>query len=93
MYATGIGLVLYGFEQSERPAEENVEEEISKGKKDGHVDIFADMDRARRRKFGHANSSPGFALKSRGTFFQISSMVAHLCPFWVDLILLWTCIQ
>ena len=44
MYATGIGLVLYGFEQSERPAEENVEEEISKGKKDGHVDIFADMD-------------------------------------------------
>ncbi len=44
MYATGIGLVLYGFEQSERPAEENEEEEISKGKKEGHVDIFADMD-------------------------------------------------
>lgn len=45
MYATGIGLVLYGFEQSERPADEDVEEEVANGGKGDHVDIFADMDK------------------------------------------------
>ncbi len=40
MYATGIGLVLYGLEQSEKgPADDDVEEEPQSG----HIDIFADM--------------------------------------------------
>ena len=43
MYATGIGLVLYGLEQSEREhAGEQFEEESRT--KDDHVDIFAGMD-------------------------------------------------
>lgn len=40
MYATGIGLVLYGLEQSEKgSADDDVEEEPQSG----HIDIFADM--------------------------------------------------
>ena len=43
MYATGIGLVLYGLEQSEREHAGEQFEEESKAK-DDHVDIFAGMD-------------------------------------------------
>ena len=42
MYATGIGLVLYGLEQAEMNQEEEVPES-KKAKKSG-LDIFADMD-------------------------------------------------
>lgn len=45
MYATGIGLVLYGLEQAEGGHEDDAEEEtLSPAKNDGKVDIFANMD-------------------------------------------------
>ena len=40
MYATGIGLVLYGLEKTENPQAETEEEEMQDN---GHVDIFANM--------------------------------------------------
>ena len=42
MYATGIGLVLYGLEQAEANQEDDVQE--SKKTTKGGIDIFADMD-------------------------------------------------
>ncbi len=46
MYATGIGLVLYGLEQAESDHSDDDEPAIRQDGKaqDGHVDIFADMD-------------------------------------------------
>ena len=40
MYATGIGLVLYGLEQCETPESDKLEKQV----KTDHVDIFASMD-------------------------------------------------
>ena len=42
MYATGIGLVLYGLEQAEANQEDDVQESNKTAK--GGIDIFADMD-------------------------------------------------
>ena len=45
MYATGIGLVLYGIEQSEAEHEDVVEEKAkATGQSNGKIDIFASMD-------------------------------------------------
>ena len=47
MYATGIGLVLYGLEQAEREhTDEEPAQQESTRKADGHVDIFVDMNEA-----------------------------------------------
>lgn len=43
MYATGIGLVLYGIEQSEHEHDEEEESTGMETTKDGHVDLFGDM--------------------------------------------------
>ena len=47
MYATGIGLVLYGIEQAEADHEEDgtveMQHDSPSAKEDGKVDIFADM--------------------------------------------------
>ena len=43
MYATGIGLVLYGIEMAEEEAQLS-QESAKKGDTSGHVDIFADME-------------------------------------------------
>lgn len=46
MYATGIGLVLYGLEQSERKhknEEEKTQTTTSKPTSGGHIDLFGDM--------------------------------------------------
>ena len=40
MYATGIGLVLYGLEKTENPHQETEEEDVQDN---GRIDIFADM--------------------------------------------------
>ncbi len=45
MYATGIGLVLYGLEDAEsKQADEEPAQQESARKADGHVDLFAGMD-------------------------------------------------
>lgn len=44
MYATGIGLVLYGLEKAEESANPDSEPETKKEGKKGGIDIFADMD-------------------------------------------------
>ena len=43
MYATGIGLVLYGLEQAEEGCEEDTREQRKANK--GGIDLFADMDK------------------------------------------------
>ena len=43
MYATGIGLVLYGLEQAEKDGVEEEPEQRPNSNKNGHVDLFADM--------------------------------------------------